>query len=672
MSLELNDDFVRVFTARDAQVRCLSRLRELGMSGHQDVNDRQIIRPLTAHEVETLESYCRCVSTDWSMLRLLVNRNQQSNDFSSELRLLISDTRFDGTVILIMDDAAPGPNGDSSLASKLPPGLHSNLVVSESLINLRSCRVYRNSLISNTYIGQKCTVLNCGYISTTKPCDYGKLTVSVGPESGGGRKLSLTSEHTMIDVCRQLRDGHPINPVEHSTTLDMNVLSQSNLVRDSPTIQNVYLHESATIEAAACVNEVTMLPNTRIGNSCVVSNCLLQWNSAITDNSTISDSLLMEEAHCGPNSIVASSVMGPDVHTSAGEVHASVIGPNTNAHHQSLVIGVLWPLGRGNVGYGANVGSNHTGRLPDQETTSGEGIFWGLSCVIKFPVDLTFAPYSVVAAGTTMPPQRVCMPFSLIVEQPGGNQIIPGWVLQSSPYTLARSEKKFATRRKAIRHDFYTGWKIQRQEVIDMCRWARDALKNCPDGTMPGIGENTLTDRGREVGLRAYTDCIQRYALHGLLSYVLRVVEKQGGDGRVPEAGLQAELRGKESVKKDPIDPGTLVDWPPLPWDMKGEDDWEYQKMLLLEEFPMSSSNALSWVEGLLKRLVHLETDFARRIHKSKSRDDSRGAKTIPGYARAHISADEDPVIIEARKTADGIGAVVAKLLRRLSPRSRL
>ena len=35
-----------------------------------------------------------------------------------------------------------------------------------------------------------------------------------------------------------------------------------------------------------------------------------------------------------------------------------IMGPNTNSHHQSLVISILWPLGRGNVGYGSNIGSN--------------------------------------------------------------------------------------------------------------------------------------------------------------------------------------------------------------------------------------------------------------------------------------------------------------------------
>lgn len=74
----------------------------------------------------------------------------------------------------------------------------------------------------------------------------------------------------------------------------------------------------------------------------------------------------------------------------------------------------LWFDGKGNIGYGANIGSNHTGRLPDQECIPGEGVFFGLGCNIKYPCNLHNAPYTIVASGTTLLPQRVDMPFSLI------------------------------------------------------------------------------------------------------------------------------------------------------------------------------------------------------------------------------------------------------------------
>ena len=65
----------------------------------------------------------------------------------------------------------------------------------------------------------------------------------------------------------------------------------------------------------------------------------------------------------------------------------------------------LWFEGKGNIGYGANIGSNHTGRLPDQECIPGEGIFFGLGCNVKYPCNLRRSPYSIVASGITLLPQ---------------------------------------------------------------------------------------------------------------------------------------------------------------------------------------------------------------------------------------------------------------------------
>ena len=320
-------------------------------------------------------------------------------------------------------------------------------------------------------------------------------------------------------------------------------------------------------------------------------------------------------------------------------------------------------MGRGNVGYGANVGSNHTGRIPDQETAAGEGTFWGLSCVIKFPVDLTFSPYSIVAAGTTLPPQRICMPFSLIVDgKDGKNDIIPGWVLQSSPYTLARSEKKFATRRKAKRHDFYTGWKIFRPEIMDMCRCAKAQLLLEASRTN-GLGTNNLSDRARTAGIKAYRECLQRYALHGLLAWIRRVSSENSG-GIVDVNAIHYELLGRQNRPLTMPNPTQHVEWPSFPWDEKDfGDEWEYQRSLVLEEFPFDNTSISDWLEKLLSTLVTLENDFSRRIHKCKARDDSRGEATIPGYAQAHVLADKDPVIIDAKRRASAVEGAVSKIL---------
>lgn len=92
---------------------------------------------------------------------------------------------------------------------------------------------------------------------------------------------------------------------------------------------------------------------------------------------------------------------------SQGEVTASLIGPFVGFHHQALLIACFWPAGRGNVGYGANVGSNHTGKAPDQENWPGEGTFFGLASNIKYPFNLVDAPYSLIATGVSCLPQAI-------------------------------------------------------------------------------------------------------------------------------------------------------------------------------------------------------------------------------------------------------------------------
>jgi hypothetical protein len=629
--------------------------------------ENQVIRSLLPQELETLRGPCHCTCQDWSKIRLLLPRNQVHKDQSGRLQQVVSRNTFSDLVVIGLADET----NDVSLLNitqtdvyyKLPPGIHGNTLISNCILESHS-RVYHNAVLSDTFVGVGAILSNCGSVTCGKNIKYGQLNVTVGAESGGGRRLTVSAENTMIDVCRDLgmsrQESKPQGQMD-SPFCNINIIGAHSLVRDTPTLKSVYLSPHASIVAASSVSNTTMLEYAKIENSCTVSNTLLQWNSSIISNSNVSNSLLMEEAHSGPNNLVASSVLGPDVHVSGGEVHASIIGPNTNAHHQSLVIGVLWPLGRGNVGYGANVGSNHTGRLPDQETVAGEGIFWGLSTVIKFPVDLSFAPYSIVAAGTTVVPQRITMPFSLIVQQNEICNIIPGWVLSFSPYTLSRSENKFAKRRKAKRHDFYTGWTIVRPDIVDICIEARAALEQVQSAAVyktnkhvRGIGACEMSEKGRLSGIKAYTQCIQLYALRGLFD-------------KITKSGLSLEQFASNmlvnSAPSRAVASAQTVCWSPLPWEQDDVSLWSHQLTVLQVEFPIGDSSVTAWLITLLQRLVRLQQDYGNRVYDSKARDDTRGAKTIPGYTDSHVSADNDPVVKsvfdETRDIVDGVERIL-------------
>ena len=344
------NEFTRICHSRQTKLQEVSQLSKLASLGNKnvvEVTEWTSLRSLTSLEIQTLQNQCRCSHNQgWSQVRLLLNSSEIHQDQSTLLQLLISDTRFDGFNVfdLTATKGIVDNTGNNDLHyHKLPAGVHSNLMISNSILKVQTCRVYKNSFISNTYIGSNCAVLNCGDIaaavsSTTKSArtttNYGHLNIQVGPESGGGRDLNLTSESTMIDVCTQLRQ--PIPSTSSNSFTSMNILDDSCLIRDTPTIQSVYMHGKSSIEAAISVKNATLFPNSKIAGGSKATDVLLQWDASIVDNSTVSETLLMEQSQSGPNSLVASSVLGPDVHVSAGEIHSSIMGPNTNAHHQSL------------------------------------------------------------------------------------------------------------------------------------------------------------------------------------------------------------------------------------------------------------------------------------------------------------------------------------------------
>jgi Domain of unknown function (DUF4954) len=671
------------------------------------------LRPLYPIEIDTLETKCRCKCKDWTKIHLLHQNHDDENnnsivddDLSQQLSVLVSDTRLDGIVVLIcvpsenkFTETTTERSCTSLLDTMIPIGIHGCTVISNSMIHINSAKVHNCTLISHTYIDANSIVMNCPYIAMSSPDDttgsavssnsiVEYLSVSVGAESGGGRPLHLLPESTMIHVSEQIVQSTTTNMPRKETDPTkeaiFNIIGPYCIVRDTPTLYKIHLHSNASIIAATSVANVLLFPASKICNACTVQNAILQWNSTITDHSYVSDVFFMEEAMAGPQSTTTHSILGPDVHVSCGEIHASILGPNTNAHHQSLLIATLWLGGRGNVAYGSNVGSNHTGRIPDQECCAGEGIFWGLSCIVKFPIDLTCAPYTIIAAGTTLMPQRCTMPFSLIINnterKSGGTDIIPGWVLHYSPYTIVRSEQKFAHRRKAKRHLGYTGWSIIRPDILHLCYMARQQLLTdvasvsqddqtvYTDRTISGIGANQLTEKGRLIGVQAYSELIQRFSLRGLYAFLVGACEICDASKVLLRDIIHRDLLVEDETNASDTNVSTSATWPTFPWNtINDSSSWKSQRYYLLIEFPISSTETIQdWMTDLLKKLLILEIAYTDRVCLCKKRDDIRGAATIPGYEETHTLVKEDAVVLSVQSEMIQRKTDIETLLQRL------
>ncbi|GLE03891.1 hypothetical protein PINS_up012802 [Pythium insidiosum] len=275
------------------------------------------------------------------------------------------------------------------------------------------------------------------------------MTLHVGVEIGG-RDLSVYAELS-FDVAKliagQRSDAKLL--ADYATFVEkytaavrtpFSVIGRHARVWHCSRLVDVFIGEFAVVEDAE-LRDVTVLSSeaepSSIRSKSIVHHAIVQWNVNVESLSVVERAFLCDASHVERHGVVMHSFIGPNTSIAEGEVTSSFVGPFVGFHHQALLIASFWPEGKGNVGYGANVGSNHTLKAPDQELFPGEGVFYGLGCCVKFPSNFTKAPYSVIATGVATLPQSVEMPFSLIntpghnipALSPAINEISPGYVV---------------------------------------------------------------------------------------------------------------------------------------------------------------------------------------------------------------------------------------------------
>jgi hypothetical protein len=577
---------------------------------------------LTQDEVEILVLNHN-ICDDWAQIKV-------HPDFSPDR---IHDTRFEGKVVL---GKFPPADRDSFRGMPLGPGIY-RCVISDSEIGHRASLV-NVGWIHQTIVDEGASILACGTISCGGETSFGNgIEIPVAIETGG-REVLVFAETTvgMAETVarrrtnRGFQEGYLKRAAEYvsRTKGGMSIIGKWSRVMNTSCLENVCVGPDAVISGAQAIRNSTILSSSeepsRVADGALVESSVIQWGSEVSSMAIVSRSLLCEHSHVERHGKVTDSIIGPNTGIGEGEVTASLVGPFVGFHHQALLIAAFWPEGKGNVAYGANVGSNHTGKAPDQEIWCGEGTFFGLGCNVKFPADYSHAPYSIIATGVTTLPQKVEFPFSLINSpaelipgiSPAYNEIRPGWVISENAYAIRRNETKFKKRNKARREEIV--FEVLRPEVVDWMMEARRRLLGVEPDTrnvytekeISGLGKNFLTEPARKEGIEIYTFNIGLYALRGLFNQVRRLLS-EGRSG------------GAEEVFEQATD----------------DPRWEHERAILSDEFEFRD------VPELLRELVKREKEVAGLAQISKARDDRRGVKIIEDYAHAHSPASEDPVL---------------------------
>ncbi len=564
----------------------------------------------------------------------------------------VFDSRFLGRVVLgaFTGSVEPEPG------VVVPTGVYRSVVSNCEIGN--EALVSAVGLLSNTVVNEGACLLNSGSILCSGETTFGNgIELPLAIEAGG-REVAVYSEIT-VDVAGEVASsredregiseyGNLVEKYREKSRSDRSVVGRHAVIANTPRAENVYLADHCAIRDAVLVRECTVLGSeeepTEIGAGAIVTNSILQWGVRVEGGALVDRSVLTEHSHVGRHGKVTDSIIGPNTGIEAGEVTASLVGPFVSFHHQALLIAAFWPEGRGNVAYGANVGSNHTGKAADQEIWPGEGTFFGLGCNIKFPTDFSEAPYSLVATGVNALPQKVQFPFSLINTpgealagvSPAYNEIIPGWALSDNFYSLRRSEAKYQERNKARRSDF--DLRVFRPETMALVMLARTALKSAPESKpfytdldIPGLGKNYLKEENRLKAVESYTLCLRYFALLGLK----REVERLVADG-------------------SPLTSEALFDGEP------GSPQWGQERTVLLAEGHGED------LAGDLRALLVILRQIAGSVQSSKERDDRRGARIIPDYPSAHPVASDDAVVKEAWADLESVEEEVEKLITAL------
>jgi hypothetical protein len=585
-----------------------------------------LLRPLSREEIALMEDR-GCRADDWNLISVA----QDFDPFRVRRTHLKGHCvlgRFAGDVEVI-----PGIS--------MPTGIYDCTLISCQVGN--DCLLENVRFAANVIIEREAVLFDVGTITCSGQAKFGCGQLLTLACEVGGRELPLWAEVTVDDAAMIVRDRADVAgqeavrlAVERYTaavTSPVSWVRRKAKIRHTERLHDVYLGSAAMVDHALDLSNVAVLSSidepTLVSGGGAVRDSVLQWGVSIGGNGIVRSSVLLEHSAVDEHASVEQSLIGPNTTIAKGEVTASLVGPFVGFHHQSLLIAAFWPEGKGNIAYGAMVGSNHTSRAPDQEIWPGEGTFFGLGCAIRFPTDFSEAPYSVVGMGTSTLPQKMRYPFSLIIvpNEPldesqdhvprAYNELIPAWGLYANAYGLVRTELKFAKRDKAKHHVF--DYKVLRPQIMRLVKRAYDRLNSVKavkpvylEEDIDGIGKNFLRDSTRVKAIEYYARAMKRYALRILLA------EKEGNVQIPGSSELAHELA-------DSLMPGTTI-------------------------------------EQRLRLLVEIERANAELVQESKSRDDARGERIIPGYRDAHTPAGTDAVIQSAWERVDKTVARIGKL----------
>jgi carbonic anhydrase/acetyltransferase-like protein (isoleucine patch superfamily) len=569
----------------------LSLCRSLRDPGEAVFHGRKL-RGLKAGEIRTLLKQGN-IASSWEDIRVL-------DDFSP---LRIYGSFFLGPCILGSFAEKIHHIGKASFPSGIFYSSLSNVIAGDEVF------IHRCPLVSRCVIDAEASLTDCRIEGEDSSSFGNGLLIEAGIETGGRRvpvfydlDCAAAEEAARGKINpRQLEEF--LTAYARAANLPSGYVGKKSVIHGAGLISGSFIGPGVRIRGAARIRGSTICgeenAETEIGRGCVIDDTVIRPGCDFDSQALASRSFFADCSGARRQAKVTESWIGPNTSIAEGEVTAAFVGPFVSFHHQSLLIAAFWPGGRGNIGHGANVGSNHSSRTADGEIWAGEGMFFGLGCNIKYPADYSRSPYTIIATGVTTLPQKLEYPFSLITPQescgpgisPAYNRLIPAWVLSDNFYLIERSKRKFRQRNRTphLRQEFDP----LHAASIHLMEEARERLARVSPnkdiylpGDIPGTGKNILLEKDRLRAIETYDWFIRFAYLRDIFSF---------------PSGRENEENGKMPQRE------------------------------LAEEYC-----------ACLDRLYFL-------VLSSRQKDARRGEKIIPDYAERHAPAEADECVIAVR-----------------------
>jgi hypothetical protein len=492
-----------------------SEVRKFVQNVSQDKHIPSKIRPLGDSEVDILKSQGN-FSENWSLI-------QVSPQFDPTR---VRNSTFGGVVIL--------PAFFGTVCT--PDGLSVSTGIDHCQIYdsvIENCHLSQVATINHMMISQGCVVRGVGSLSQVGLTHFGiGRQLSIGSETGGRTLASFPEMNHEIaweilsnkdDQELQTSIQEIIEEFAAECACKLGFLDQNVIIQNTQAIRNSWIGAGALIDGATKIRTSVILSSleqpTIISDGAVVEKSALQWGTKVSGQSIVSESIIQEASEIGEQAHIHYSYIASNSIVCRGQVVSSLLGPFTGFRHQGLLISVLWPEGRGNVAQGVNIGSNHTGRQPDQECFLAKGCFFGLGSQVQFPLHLLESPWALIAAGTRLRPQRIEFPFALLTNSGDKTMIRPGWIYGENAFMLTRCEKKFSERNHSRRHNFDTH--VLEESTTRLVLKAVSRLQNIKvlkqsysERDIPGLGGCLLNEIDRQNAITWYLNYLERYALY--------------------------------------------------------------------------------------------------------------------------------------------------------------